>query len=146
MMSLPFNTLSKCHKCLLIPWLQSPSIVIWEPKKIKSLTAFISSPPLCHEVMGTDALILAFKCWVLSQLFHFLLSPSSRGCLAPLHFVPLGCMYAFALIKAIKINVTINIIYFIITSLFISIIYFFIVFTIVNVAHEYQIYKKFTVH
>ena len=45
-------------KHLLISWLQSPSAVVLEPKKIKSLTASIVSPPICHEVMGPDAMIL----------------------------------------------------------------------------------------
>ena len=44
-------------KHLLIAWLQSPSAVILEPKKIKSVTV---SPSICHEVMGPDAVILAF--------------------------------------------------------------------------------------
>ena len=39
-------------KCLLISWLQSPSAVILEPKKIKFLTVSIVSPSICHEVMG----------------------------------------------------------------------------------------------
>ena len=38
-------------KCLLISWLQSPSAVILEPKKIKFLTISIISPSICHEVM-----------------------------------------------------------------------------------------------
>ena len=38
-------------KCLLISWLQSPSTVISEPKKIKSVTISIVSPSICHEVM-----------------------------------------------------------------------------------------------
>ena len=41
-------------KHLLISWLQSPSAVILETKKIKSLTVFIISPSICHEVMGPD--------------------------------------------------------------------------------------------
>ena len=44
-------------KRLLISWLQSPSAVILEPKKIKSDTV---SPSICHEVMGPDAMILVF--------------------------------------------------------------------------------------
>ena len=44
-------------KRLLISWLQSPSSVILEPKKIKSVTVFIVSPSVCHEVMGLDAMI-----------------------------------------------------------------------------------------
>jgi len=42
----------------LISWLQSPSAVILEPKKIKSVTVSIVSPFICHEVMGLDAMIL----------------------------------------------------------------------------------------
>ena len=38
--------------CLLISWLQSPPAVIFEPKKIKSVTVFTLSPSICHEVMG----------------------------------------------------------------------------------------------
>ena len=49
-------------KCLLISWLQSPSAVILERKKIKSLTVSIVSPFICHEVMGPDAMILDFEC------------------------------------------------------------------------------------
>ena len=57
-MSLLFNMLSRFliafllrSKRLLISWLQSPSTVILEPKKIKSVTASTVSPSLCHEVM-----------------------------------------------------------------------------------------------
>ena len=39
-------------KCLLISWLQSPSAVILEPKKIKSLIISIVSPSTCPEVVG----------------------------------------------------------------------------------------------
>ena len=45
---------------LLISWLQSPSAMILEPPKIKSLTASIISPSICHEVMGRDTMILVF--------------------------------------------------------------------------------------
>ena len=47
-------------KHLLISWLQSPSAVILEPPKIKSLPVSIVSPSICHEVMGPDAMILVF--------------------------------------------------------------------------------------
>ena len=47
-------------KHLLISWLQSPSEVILEPEKIKSLTVSIISPFIFHEVMGLDAMILVF--------------------------------------------------------------------------------------
>ena len=66
-MSLLLNTLSRLvitflprSKCLLISWLQSPSAVILEPKKIKSDTIYTVSPSISHEVMGPDALILVF--------------------------------------------------------------------------------------
>ena len=72
-------------KRLLISWLQSPSAVILEPRKIKSATV---SPSISHEVMGPDAMIFVFWCWALSQLFHSPLSLSSRGFLVPLHFLP----------------------------------------------------------
>ena len=45
---------------LLISWLQSPSAVILNPKKMKSVTVSIVSPSICHEVMGLDAMILSF--------------------------------------------------------------------------------------
>ena len=45
---------------LLISWLQSPSAVILETKKIKSVTVSIVSPSICHEVMGPDAMMLVF--------------------------------------------------------------------------------------
>ena len=49
-------------KCLLISWLQSPSTVILEPKKIKSVTVSIVSPSICHEEMGPDVMrMLSFK-------------------------------------------------------------------------------------
>ena len=64
-MSLLFNILSRLviaflprSKRLLISWLQSPSAVILEPKKIKSLTVSIVFPSICHEVIGMDAMIL----------------------------------------------------------------------------------------
>ena len=66
-MSLLFNMLSRLiitflprSKCFLTSWLQSPSAVILEPNKIKSLTVSIVSPSICHEVMGLDAMILVF--------------------------------------------------------------------------------------
>ena len=68
-MSLLFNMLSRLviaflprSKHLLISWLQSPSAVILEPKKIKSVTVSIVSPSICCEVMGPDAVTLVFEC------------------------------------------------------------------------------------
>ena len=48
-------TLLPRSKRLLISWLQSPSAVILEPKKIKSDTVCTVSPSISHEVMGPDA-------------------------------------------------------------------------------------------
>ena len=66
-MSLLFNMLSRLvitflprSKCLFISWLQLPSLVILEPKKIKSATVSTVSPSICHKVMGPDATILVF--------------------------------------------------------------------------------------
>ena len=67
-MSLLFNMLFSLvitfllrSKHLLISWLQSPSAVILEPPKIKSVTVSTVSPSICLEVMGPDAMILLIK-------------------------------------------------------------------------------------
>ena len=82
-MSLLFNMLSRLliaflprSKRLLISWLQSPSTVILEPKKIKAVSVSIVSPSICHEVMGPDATsfifsILNFKPAFSLSSFHF---------------------------------------------------------------------------
>ena len=66
-MSLIFNMLSRFviaflprNNHLLISWLQSPSAVILEPKKIKSVTVSIVFPSICLELMGLDAVIFVF--------------------------------------------------------------------------------------
>ena len=66
-MSLLFNMLSRLvitflprSKRLLISWLRSPSAVILEPKKIKSVTVSTVSPSICHKGMRPDAMILVF--------------------------------------------------------------------------------------
>ena len=73
--SLLFNLLSRFvlaflprSKYLLISRLQSPSAVILEPPKINSVTVYIVSPSICHEVMGLDAIIFVFffESWFLS--------------------------------------------------------------------------------
>ena len=74
-------SLPKSKKCLLISWLQSPSTVTVETKKIKYVTVSIISPSICYEVIGPDALIFVFGCWVLNHLFYSPLSSSSRGSL-----------------------------------------------------------------
>ena len=78
-MSLLFNVLSRLviaflprSKRLLISWLQSPSAMILESEKIRSLTISIISPSICHEMMVPDAMILVF--WMLSFKTTFSLS------------------------------------------------------------------------
>ena len=93
-MSLLFNKRSRFviafllrSKHLLISWLQSPSVLILKPKKMKSDTVSTFSH-LFTWSDGTRCHDLQFlKCWVLTQLFHSPLSPSSRGSLIPLHFL-----------------------------------------------------------
>ena len=78
-MSLPFNKMSRLviiflsrNKHLLNSWVQSPSAVILEFLKMKSVTVSIVSPSICHEGMGPDAMILVF--WMLSFKPTFSLS------------------------------------------------------------------------
>ena len=68
LMSLLFNMLSRLviaflqrRKHLLISWLQSPSTVILEPKKVKSVPVSFVSPSICHDVMGPDTMIFIFE-------------------------------------------------------------------------------------
>ena len=91
-----FNMLSRVvidflpRKHLLISWLQSLSAVILVPKKIKSFTVLLF--PHLFAMTFWDGMPWSsfFECWVLrKQLFHSFLSPSSRGSLAPLTFLPL---------------------------------------------------------
>ena len=91
-MPLLFNMLSRMvitflprSNCLLISWLQSPSAVILEPQKIKSPLF-----PHLFVMRWWDRMPWSSfsECWALSQLFHSPLSLSSRGFLAPLHFMP----------------------------------------------------------
>ena len=82
-MSLLFNMLSRLvitflarSKRLLFSWLQSPSAVILEPRKIKPDTVSTVSPSISHEVMGPVAvilvfLLLSFKPTFSPLLFHF---------------------------------------------------------------------------
>ena len=74
-MSLFFNMLSRLviaflprSKHLLISWLRSPSAVILEPKKIKSLIVSIVSPSICHKVMALEALIFNFWMYAIAEL------------------------------------------------------------------------------
>ena len=95
-MSLLFNTLSRfvidflpSSKRLLTLWLQSLSMWFWSPRKW-SLSLLPFFPHLFAMKWWTGSHDLSFsECWVLSQLFHSPLSPSSRGSLVPLRFLPL---------------------------------------------------------
>ena len=95
-MSLLFNMLSRFvitflprSKHLLISWLQSLSTVIFELKKIKSVTVYTFRPSICHEVMGPDVMIFVFGMLNFKPTFS-LSSLPLRGSLVPLHFLPLG--------------------------------------------------------
>ena len=77
-MSLLFNALSRFiiaflprSTCLLISWLQSPSAVILEPKKRKSVTTSTFSSSVCHAVMGLDTMILVFLIFSLKLAHSF---------------------------------------------------------------------------
>ena len=104
-MSLLFNMLSRMviafpprSKCLLISWLQSPSAVILEHEKRKSVTVFIVSPSICHKVMGPDVMIFVFlEYWVLIQLSHSPLSLSSRCSLVSLCLALSCCLLLLCL-------------------------------------------------
>ena len=83
--SLLFNMLCRLpiaflprSECLLISWLQSPSAVISEPKKTKSVTITFVYPSICHVVMGWMPWCYFSECSVLNQLFQSPLSLSSR--------------------------------------------------------------------
>ena len=97
-MSLLFNMLSSLviaflprSKRLLISWLQSPSAVILEPPKMKSVTVSIVSPSIHHEVMRPDAMILVF--WMLSFKPTFSLSS----------FTVIKRLFSSSLLSAIRV-------------------------------------------
>ena len=94
-MSLIFNMLSRFviafllkSEHLLISWLQSPSTVILETKKIKSITVYTFSPSICHE----DWMPWSWFFWILSFKPAFSLSSFTfiKRLLVPLCFLPLG--------------------------------------------------------
>ena len=101
-MSLLFNMLARLviaflprSKHLLISWLQSPSAVILEHPKIKSVTVSIASPSICYEVMGPNAMILVF--WMLSfkptfSLFHFNQEALNSSSLSAIRVVSSACL------------------------------------------------------
>ena len=99
--SLLFNMLSRLviiflprSKHLLISWLQSPSAVILEPRKITSATV---STSICHEVMGLDAMIFIFRGHTVKQYLnnHTMWAPrawyndkfsNNGGCYTSFHY------------------------------------------------------------
>ena len=106
--SLFFKTLSRFviaflprSKCVLISWLQSLSAVILEPKKIKSVTVSISSPSICHEVMGPDAMILVFLMLSFKPVFFCLLSS----------FILIKRLFSCSSLYAIRVAITYDIFY-----------------------------------
>ena len=94
-MSLLFNTLSRFvtvflprSKCLLVSWLQAPTTVILELKKINPITVSIVSPSICHEVKGLDVMIWVFGMVSFRPAFIFLIfsvqfSSVSQSCPTP---------------------------------------------------------------
>ena len=92
-MSLLFNMLSRLviaflprSKCLSVSWLQSPSAVTLELKKIESVTVFIVPNLFAMKWWDRMPWSSLFECWVLSQLFHSPLLLSSSGSLVPFAF------------------------------------------------------------
>ena len=95
-------------KCPLISWLQSPSAVILEPRKIKSATVSTVSPSICYEVMGPDAMILVF--WMLSfkptfsfSSFTFTKRPFSYSSLSAVRVVSSAYLRLLIFLPAILI-------------------------------------------
>ena len=72
-----------------------------EPNKIRSLIVSIISPSICHEVLGTDAMILVFRTLSFKPVFHSPLWLSSRGSFIPLHFPPLAYLRLLVILPAI---------------------------------------------
>ena len=120
-MSLLFNSFSSKEQVSFNFMVRSPSTVILEPKKMKSITVsgcfcfcfcfcFFPSFSL-FALKWWDQIPWSwfFKCWVLSQFFHSPLSPSYRGFLVHLCFLPWGrchlnaCVYAHSLLSCLNL-------------------------------------------
>ena len=92
---LPWSDQTGCYDlCLLSSWLQSPSAVILEPKKIMSVPVSIVSPHICHELMGSDAMILVFR--MLNFKPDFSLSS----------FTFIKRLFSFSLLSAIRVEMS----------------------------------------
>ena len=114
-MSLLFNMLSRLvitflprSKSLLISWLQSPTAMVLEPKKIQSVTVSIVSSTICHEVMGPHAMILVFwmlnfKSTVLLSSFSFIKRLFSSSSLYAIRVVSSAYLRLLILLPAILI-------------------------------------------
>ena len=95
-------------KHLLISWLQSPSAVILEPKKIKSVTVSIVSPSIRHEVIEPDVMILVswmfnFKPIVSLSSFTFIKRLFSPSSLSVIRVVSSACLRLLVFLPAILI-------------------------------------------
>ena len=107
-MSLLFNMLSRFaiaflprSKRLLISWLQSLSAVTLDPKKIKFLTVYFVSPPICHEVMGSDIMILVL--WMLSFIFLFFWMLSFKPAFSLPSFTFINRLFSSSLLSAVSV-------------------------------------------
>ena len=94
-MSLLFNMLCRLvitflprSKRLLISWLQSPSAVILEPRKIKSDTVSSVSPSISYEVMGLDAMTFVFRMLSFKPTFSLSSFTFIKRLFSSLHFLP----------------------------------------------------------
>ena len=119
-MSLLFNVLPRLvitflprSKHLLISWLQSPSTVILEPRKIKShtvsivSTVSIISPSIYHEVMGADAMIvwmLRFKPLFSLSSFTFIKRLFSSSLLSAIWVVSSVCLKLLILLEILILS------------------------------------------
>ena len=95
LMSLLFNMLCRLvitflprSKRLLISWLQSPSAVILEPRKIKSDTVSSVSPSISYEVMGLDAMTFVFRMLSFKPTFSLSSFTFIKRLFSSLHFLP----------------------------------------------------------
>ena len=116
-MSLLFKKLSRLvitflarSNRLLISWLQSPSAVILEPPKIKSVTVFTVSPSIYHEVMGPDAIILVFRMLNFKptfslSFFTFITRLFSSSSLSPIRVVSSAYLRLLIFLPAILISI-----------------------------------------
>ena len=130
-MSLLFNMLSRLvmaffprRKCLLISWLQLPSAVILEPKKIKSVTVYIVSPSIFHEVIGPDAMIFLFGMLNFKPTF----SLSS--------FTFIKRLFSSSLLSALRV----------VSSAYLRLLIFFLAILIPAVLHPAQCFSWCTLH